>query len=160
MPASTTARTPREVFTALIELVTDGKWADISGLYAEDAVAELPFALPAPERLEGRANLHERFVSLAAGGAMQMRTENIRVHQTADPEVIIAEFDYRGQAGPTGRPFHVANIQVLRVRDGLIVATRDFHDHAALAVASGQAPALDEALGGLDLDRAAGGAGV
>ena len=29
----------------------------------------------------------------------------------------------------------VSNIQVLRVRDGKIVATRDFHNHAALVAA-------------------------
>ncbi|WP_333770864.1 hypothetical protein [Streptomyces sp. IBSBF 2435] len=47
------------------------------------------------------------------------------------------------------------SIQVLRVRDGLIVATRDFHDHVALAVATGQLPALAGAVGpDFTLDRA------
>jgi hypothetical protein len=31
------------------------------------------------------------------------------------------------------RDFQVANIQVLRVRDGLILETRDYHNHAVLA---------------------------
>lgn len=155
MPAQLSPSTPREVFTTLIGLISDGKWADVSALYAEDAVAELPFALPAPERIEGRAELHRRFMSLPDNAALTMRAENVRVHETADPEVIVAEFDYRGRGGAAGRPFHVANIQLLRVRDGLIVATRDFHDHAALAVATGSVPGLDEALGGLGLDRAA-----
>jgi ketosteroid isomerase-like protein len=32
--------------------------------------------------------------------------------------------------------FVVANVQIMRVRDGLIVNSRDFHDHAGLAAAA------------------------
>jgi ketosteroid isomerase-like protein len=47
-----------------------------------------------------------------------------------------------------GRTFECANIQVLTVRDGLIVHSRDYHDHLALAVAGGALPQLVAALGG------------
>ena len=147
--------TPREVFGTLAARISAGQWSEISGLYAEDAVAEIPFALPVPERITGRATLHERFCALAAG-SLEMKAENIRVHETADPEVVVAEFDYRGRSLATGRSFAVSNIQVLRVRDGLIVETRDFHDHVAIAVATGHLPALAGAAGpGFDLDRTA-----
>lgn len=152
-PAPVSVPTPREVFTALAGLLSAGRWDEVAALYAEDAVAELPFALPVPDRVEGRATLHERFTALGAGN-LEMVVENIRVHETADPEVIVAEFETRGKSLTTGRAFHLANIQVLRVRDGLIAHTRDFHDHAALAVATGRMPALDAALGGgFALDR-------
>jgi ketosteroid isomerase-like protein len=36
----------------------------------------------------------------------------------------------------TGRSFSVANIQVLTVRDGKIVRSRDYHNHQALAAAA------------------------
>ncbi|MBO2460694.1 nuclear transport factor 2 family protein [Actinomadura violacea] len=55
------------------------------------------------------------------------------VHETGDPEVIIVEFDYEGRIATTGHGFRVPNIQMLRVRDGLIVETRDYHDHRGLA---------------------------
>jgi ketosteroid isomerase-like protein len=55
------------------------------------------------------------------------------VHETDDPEVIVAEFDYDGLITTTGHAFRFSNVQVLRVRDGLIVETRDYHDHRALA---------------------------
>ena len=152
---ATPAATPTEVFHRLVATFSSGRWADAAALYAPDAVAELPFALPAPDRVEGRETLHQRFSALAAGN-LDITVENIRVHTTADPEVIVAEFDYRGRAVATGRDFSVANIQVLRIRDGLITATRDYHDHVALAVATGHLPALDDALGGLDLDRVRG----
>jgi uncharacterized protein len=60
------------------------------------------------------------------------------VHATGDPEVVIAEFDYDGQVTTTGRSFRVANVQVLRVRNGQIVASRDYHNHLAIAAALGQ----------------------
>jgi ketosteroid isomerase-like protein len=151
-PETTPVATPREVFETFVTLLAAGKGVEAAELYAEDAVVELPFALPAPERMVGRAVLRERFGAMAAAG-LEMHVENIRVHETADPEVIVAEFDFRGLAGSTGRSFHVTNIQVLRIRDGLIRSTRDYHDHAALGVATGQLAALGEALGGLALDR-------
>ncbi|MFA1544141.1 nuclear transport factor 2 family protein [Actinomadura monticuli] len=68
-----------------------------------------------------------------AAGPLELRAWNAVVHDTADPEVIVAEFDYDGRVTATGRTFRVANLQVLRVRDGLIVETRDYHDHPGLA---------------------------
>jgi hypothetical protein len=64
------------------------------------------------------------------------------VHETADPEVIVAEFDYVGHVATTDTTFRVANIQVLRIRDGLIVESRDYHDHLAFAHALGHLPQL------------------
>jgi uncharacterized protein len=55
-------------------------------------------------------------------------------------EVVIGEFDYRGDAATSGEPFKVANVIVLRVRDEQIVASRDYHDHRALADAAGRLP--------------------
>jgi uncharacterized protein len=71
---------------------------------------------------------------------LRLVAHDIVVHDTADPEVIVAEFDYdiTGAEGSVT----AANIQVLRVRDGLIRATRDYHDHLALATATGALPGL------------------
>ena len=138
---------PREIFARLAGMITSGAWAEIADLYAEDAIVDIPFALPVPDRVEGRVALHGRFTGMGAG-ALDVTVENIKVHETADPEVIVAAFDYRGRALTTGRAFRVANIQVLRIRDGLIAATTDYHDHVALAVAIGHHPALEAALDG------------
>ena len=45
----------------------------------------------------------------------------------------MAEWDYEVTARGTGRTATLANVQLLRVRDGLIVHSRDFHDHRAFA---------------------------
>ena len=68
------------------------------------------------------------------------------VHQTSDPEVVIAEWDYDGLITTTGRSFQVSNIQVSTVRNGQIVASRDYHNHLILAEVLGQLPTLLAAL--------------
>jgi ketosteroid isomerase-like protein len=132
---STTA-TPREVFERLSAGISSGDWSSLHELYAEEAVVEMPFARPAPVRLHGRADVRRHFAGNAAG-PIRLRARDVRVHETADPEVIVAEYAYDGQVTTTGAGFRMSNVQVLRVRDGLIVESRDYHDHAAIAQALG-----------------------
>ncbi|QKG18835.1 nuclear transport factor 2 family protein [Actinomadura verrucosospora] len=135
-----TAPAPREVFARLSAGISAGRWHELAALYAEDAVVDQPFALPpAPPHLEGRAVIDEHF-RRAAAGPLRLRASNVVVHETADPEVIVAEFDYDGRITTTVHEFRVPNIQVLRVRDGLIVETRDYHDHRGLARAFAARP--------------------
>ena len=128
---------PRSVFESLLQGISAGKWDDLADLYAEDAVVELPFAPSPPGRLEGREAIRAHFAA-AARGPLTLQASNVVVHDTGDPEVVIAEFDYHGQVSATGRSFRVANIQVLRVRNGHIVSSRDYHDHPAIAAALGR----------------------
>lgn len=58
------------------------------------------------------------------------------VHETTDPEVIIAEHAIVGTATATGRPRSIANLIVLTVRDGRIVRQRDYLDVLAAAAGS------------------------
>ncbi|WP_377271820.1 nuclear transport factor 2 family protein [Peterkaempfera sp. SMS 1(5)a] len=140
MQTSQSTADPRTVFESLIRGITDGSWDRLADLYAEDAVVELPFALPAPVRLEGREAVRAHFAA-AAGGPLRLTVHDVVVHRTADPEVVVAEFGYEIRTPAAGEAFHTANVQVLRVRDGLVVASRDYHNHAALAAALGQLPA-------------------
>jgi ketosteroid isomerase-like protein len=137
--------TPRQVFETRTELVAAGKWGEIADLYAEDTVVETPFALPFPHRAEGREAIRAHFARSGAG-AMEMQTENIRVYETTDPEVIVIECDYKGRFIPTGRTFEAPSVQILRVRDGLIVSARDFTNHAVIAAAAGRLSAVLTAL--------------
>ena len=77
---------------------------------------------------------------------LELQARNVTVHQTSDPEVVIAEWDYDGLITTTGRSFQVSNIQVSTVRDGQIVASRDYHNHLVLAEVLGQLPAVLAAL--------------
>ncbi|MFC6879206.1 nuclear transport factor 2 family protein [Actinomadura yumaensis] len=124
---------PRAVFQRLIDGVTGRRYAELPLLYAEDAVVTHPFAAPA-SRLVGRAGLRAHFARVPEL-PIEMRARDVVVHETADPEVIVAEFAYEGRVTTTGRAFTVPNIFVMRVRDGLIVESRDYAHHAAFAEA-------------------------
>ena len=79
----------------------------MADLYAERVLIEMPFA-PAslyPARIEtGGEELRARF---RAGRAARIysRVDHVVVHQTADPEVVIVEYDLHGELRPVGTPF-------------------------------------------------------
>jgi ketosteroid isomerase-like protein len=145
MSTSASSRSPRQVFDLLLQGVTGRKWDDLPDLYAEDTVVEHPLAIPAPTRLEGREAIRRHFDS-ARGIPLELRGSNVVIHEAADPEVIVAEFDYEGRVTTTGRTFTIHNIFVIRVRDGLIVESRDYVNHFALAEAMGRLPQIVAAL--------------
>lgn len=114
-------------------------------MYAPGALVEYPFALLAPTRLDGREAIRRYFAAVART-PLELQARDITVHETSDPEVVIAEWDYDGLMTTTGRSFQVSNIQVSRIRNGQIVASRDYHNHLVLAEVLGQIPALLAAL--------------
>ena len=122
---------PREVFDRLSEGISQGRWDELSALYAEDAVIEHPQRVPRPTRLEGRKALHEHFTG-ALAASVRLKRHDVVVHETTDPEVIVAEYKYTAESIATGKSAEVDNVQVVRVRDGLIVHTRDYHDYLRL----------------------------
>jgi ketosteroid isomerase-like protein len=126
--------TPHQVVEQLLHGIVARAWTSLPDLYAEDAVVEQPFALPRPTVLVGRPHIRAHFAA-AAAAPITLEVRNLVVHQTTDPEVVVAEFDYHARVSTGGGPFTIANIQVLRVHDGQIVASRDYHNHAALAEA-------------------------
>ncbi|WP_409466302.1 nuclear transport factor 2 family protein [Amycolatopsis sp. GA6-003] len=136
--------TARDLFDQLSTGITDGRFADLAQLYAEDTVVEHPTAVPRPGRIEGRAAVHDRFVS-GLGQLLRLNRHDVTIHETADPEVIVAEYQYTAESRKTGRTAETANIQVLRARDGLLIHTRDYHDYLRLAAIQNAAGDLAEA---------------
>jgi uncharacterized protein len=136
---------PHQVVETLMKRIADREWEGLDELYAEDTVVEHPFALPAPTRIEGRAAIRAHFANVAAA-PLKLRLLNMVVHATTDPEVVIAEWDYEVQVTTSGRSSRVSNIQISRVRDGKVVESRDYHNHAAMAALMGRLPQLVDAL--------------
>jgi uncharacterized protein len=122
---------PISVYRQLLAGISKSRWHELADLYAEGCIVEIPLALPEPDRVVGREAIRERFAA-AATGPFQFRVSDLRLHLTVDPEVVIGEFEYHGLMRNSGRTFTVANVQVVRVSDGLIQSTRDYHDHARL----------------------------
>ncbi|SDH88863.1 nuclear transport factor 2 family protein [Nonomuraea jiangxiensis] len=120
----------REVAERFLDAVIGGGLAD---LYAEDSVIEIPFAPEGvPTRFEGRQGHRERF-ELSAKVIRRDRTDNVVIHETADPEVVVLEYDLHGTLLGSGRPVVLSYIMVMRVRDGLIVHSRDYGNPLATA---------------------------
>jgi uncharacterized protein len=122
---------PRRVVERLLAGIGLGPTETLADLYAPDAIVELPFAAPGGFRLNGRDEIRRHFAR-AAQGPLRLVPEQVVLHETTDPEVVVAEYDYRGRVTTTGREFVVSNVQIVTVRQGLIVRSRDFHDHVAL----------------------------
>lgn len=102
-------------------------------MFAPDGVLELPFAPSSiPRRLSGREAI--RGFLAPAGEAARSAGRRIKeyssvvVHETTDPEIIIAEFDLDGEIVGTGETYQLSYIQVLRARNGQIVWMRDYMD--------------------------------
>ena len=122
---------PREVFDRLHQFVLRYDADNQADLFAHDAVWELPFA---PKGISGRLVGREKVRAVARMGMERSRQSGRRltgyhsvvVHETSDPEVIIVEFELHGEIIATGETYQTPYIQVLRVRNGLIVSLRDY----------------------------------
>lgn len=138
----------REVFDRMLELLLAKDMNGVADLWAEDGTAEFPFAeAGAPTLVAGRASVREylagypEIVDITGYPA-------IVVHETLDPEVIVAEFTAAGWTVRTGEPYEASYIAVITVRDGHIASYRDYWSPVALARASGDLTPLLSALGG------------
>jgi ketosteroid isomerase-like protein len=137
---------PREVVTELLEeRQKEGSRVELAEFYAEDAVMEHVFGMLGPTRWEGRDQLREHFRSQGSGD-FRVKAHNLVIHETLDPEVIVIEWEFDMIEISGGRSVRLSNIVVMRVRDGLIVSSRDYHNHLGLAAATGGLPALFAAL--------------
>jgi ketosteroid isomerase-like protein len=130
---SATPKSAREVFERFLATSVENRWDELADLYAEDVVLEMPFTLPGVPRVtRGREVLRSRFKS--AGQARRLvKAENVVVHETADPAVVIAEFDLHNEMLTDGSEFVSSYVMVVTVRDGEIVHTRDYTDTHAVA---------------------------
>jgi ketosteroid isomerase-like protein len=140
------SRSPAEVFLALVNGVAEGRWEELPALYAEQTHVVHPFDPLRAAALRTRDELREHFAPTGAGPTLHRRAASITIHQTTDPEVIVAEFEYQGTVADTGQAFALPGIFVLRVRNGEIVSSRDYFDHLTAARVRGGLDALIAAV--------------
>ena len=139
--------TPREVFLRLVNGVADGDFDALPGLYAEETDVRHPLWPGGMPPLTSREDLRHHFSAGAdATAAVRFRPDDVVVHETQDPEVIVAEFNYRGTVLATDEPYTVPCVFVMRVRDGQIVESRDYIDHVSSARARGHLDRLLAAI--------------
>lgn len=123
---------PRNVILATQRAFLDGDVEAFVGNFAVDAVMEFPHSaeLALPSRIQGRDSIRPIFTALQYryqdDGRRLRRLENLAIHETKDPEVVVVEFEALGDVPSGGSDRRVPDIQVWRVRDGLVVSVRDY----------------------------------
>ena len=147
LASDSVSTTPRETVERFLKAVVSPAPGDMADCYAHQVVIEMPFASGlAPARLETtREELRQRFAS----GATSRRytgLRDVRVHETADPDVLVIEYTLDGTRISEGEPFTMTFVMVLTFRDGLIAHSRDYTDPIAGARALGRLPELAATL--------------
>jgi len=131
---------PTEVFYRLVDAIAERRQSEIlDECYAEDVVVEHPFMIPEPTTTKGREQLRHRMTNLQ-NLPITVDITDVVVHETADPEVIVGEFQSHITSKQTGKRITTSNILVMRVRKGLVVSSRDYHNHALMAEFIGSLP--------------------
>jgi uncharacterized protein len=122
-------QTPRQTVERLLDALVSMDHNKIADFYAEDVVIEMPFH---DQPLEpGREALRARMAG-AAGIWQFDGVDDVRIHETADPEVVIAECAIHGRAAKLDRDVSLRYVMIIRVRDGLVVHSRDYADNARI----------------------------
>ncbi|GAA5038254.1 ketosteroid isomerase-like protein [Thermocatellispora tengchongensis] len=137
-----------ELVDHALELLLAKDMRAFAGLWAETGVIEFPFAPPGyPPRVEGRAAIEEYLRDYP--DILDIREFPQRVvHRTADPEVVIAEFEAAGFVVRTGEPYRMRYVAVITVRDGRIQNYRDYWNPLDAAAAMGGLEELTGAFAG------------
>jgi len=141
-------RSPRETIEQFLRAAVSASPGDMADCYAENVIVEIPFAAAAvsPSRVETtREELRARFQAGRANRRYKSLSD-VAIHETADPEVIIAEYQLHGEMTATGEPFRLRFAMVVKIAGGCIVHSRDYSDPIAGARLLGKLPDLVSAL--------------
>jgi uncharacterized protein len=100
----------------------------VAGLFTEDGVYEAPLVPDGhrlPNRLTGREAIRAGIGAFheepAFTGEVDVARSGYVLHETADPDVFIAELDTAFTGGPP-----ISLVQIFRVREGRIARLRDY----------------------------------
>ena len=87
---------------------------------------EFPYARPGMQlRIEGREAVLAYLMTVA--GSVSVDTiDNVIVHETADPEVVIVEFEAHGRAVKVDEPYDQRYISVIRTHGGRMIHYKDY----------------------------------
>lgn len=118
--------TRRKLLDMAVGLLLAKDMSGFADLWATDGTMEFPFAPPGwPTRLDGREAVREYLRGYTDVFDIKNVTQQT-VHETTDPEVIIAELEMDGVLVRTGQPYQRRYISVITVRNGQIAGYRDY----------------------------------
>ena len=113
----------------IMELAGEMRVDELVELFADDAVMELPYA---PGRMArshvGKAAIGE-FQRFARDSFSRFSMTVDAIHETADPNVVVAEHRSDGVVAENGRPYRNHYVTFFTFDDaGLVTSWREFYD--------------------------------
>ena len=128
MTSSAQVAGPRAVLAGFLDVLLRREPERLD-LYAIDAVHEFPFD---GRKMSGREQITAAFTAGWARSPFRVTafSEPV-VHQTEDPEVLVAEYDATTLKIESGESFTAPIVLVLRARDGEIVSIREYFNPGA-----------------------------
>jgi uncharacterized protein len=144
-----TTSSARQTIERFLEAAVSPAPGDMADCYAERFVIEMPFADGlAPARTETTREEFRARVTAGLAARRYTRAVDVRIHETADPEVAVVEYRLEGRKVADESPFSMVFVMVVTVRDGLIVHSRDYSNPIDGARLLGRLPQLVAALTG------------
>lgn len=111
---------------------------DEGSIYVDDVVIDLPYA---PQhhtgKLDGKAAVL-RFLTNIGVYFENVEIGEPKIYETADPNVIIAEYPGSSTSKETGLPYRQNYVSFVTVRDGQIVHIREYYNPITVLVATGE----------------------
>ncbi|WP_018897992.1 nuclear transport factor 2 family protein [Rhizobium sp. 2MFCol3.1] len=152
--------TPTELVRELIDRYARGDMDGAFELYGDELVFSDEFGVPNRYEIVGKAAFGRSMEEWRRVGGTQTRMyqdisiEDLVIHETKDPNLVIAEWTYVSRIGE--ETVENRNIIVIGCKDGKIVLSRDYHNYITRAIADGKAAALAQKVASLALpvDRA------
>ncbi|HYC01905.1 MAG TPA: nuclear transport factor 2 family protein [Azospirillaceae bacterium] len=119
----------RAVVMDFLTGLEDKDMARVNGVWAEDAVQEMPYA-PAgfPRRVEGREALVKQYAGWPQNAGKASFTQGIRFYPTQDPQIVAVEFHGVSEIIPTGRTYDQRYFGLFHVEGGKITLFREYFD--------------------------------
>jgi uncharacterized protein len=144
---SMTNGSARQTIERFLEAAVSPTPGDMADCYAEHFVIEMPFAGGlALERTQTSREEFRARVTAGLAARRYTRAVDVRIHETADPEVVVLEYRLEGRKVADESPFSLAFVMVVTVRDGLIVHSRDYSNPIDGARLLGRLPQLIASL--------------
>jgi ketosteroid isomerase-like protein len=133
--------------TTVEQVLHAGRTGDIDTflqLMAPDGYLEWPYRPPGtPARIQGHPDIRAHLTAVGESVIKLDEHRDVVIHETSNPETIIAEYAAHGTVRTTGAPFHQQVIAVFQIRDGQILKYRDYINPLPLIEAltsGGEAP--------------------
>ncbi|QFU88191.1 nuclear transport factor 2 family protein [Amycolatopsis sp. YIM 10] len=135
-------RTARDLVDEALRRILAKDMTGFAELWAAGGVLEFPFAAAGyPDRIEGRDAVRE-YLRDYNDRILPERVVASEIHDVADADRVIAEFEVAGTIVASGQPYRMRYVAVITAKNGEIAHYRDYWSPLAAAEAMGGADEL------------------